>query len=404
MGRIRFISRVSLSLGLAVVLTGAAAAEEACGSSTPSVEGPAFNPENVCASYPVAQMGPITNSAMQTPDELAWQIFTDINKPIPAGSGVPFWRWWPEQAEVYPANPRPKNPPKWDDIYGVDKVFRGRPSKQQEQRLNAVSFVETMDSNPCSVLAGAQEEEVRINAETFQFIISNDLWFTEGKAARFASGKEISFPTTSREAKANWVKISEADKGSYVWASDSNGNIWGLVAMHFLSKEIPNWVWATFEHKSNPCYDKYLKAQDTFGLTADGKVSPELLKMFKKGGLNVDVYSNYRLDGAQVTFTDATGRPIILGNSVTEFGFQTTASCMTCHARASTDSTGTKSLSVFNTHSQSDHGTPDPKWYYAAFDPPTLSFMQVDFLWSVALCPNSVGTTTQNCSLPPVDQ
>lgn len=200
------------------------------------------------------------------------------------------------------------------------------------------------------------------------------------------------------------IPIAAGQKGEFVTAVDSKGQQWGLVAFHIVSKEVPDWIWATFEHASNPCYSKYLQAQDRFGLTADGKVSPQLIALFEMYGLDVGVYSNYRLDGAQVNFTDPAGRPIILGNSVTEFSFQTTASCMTCHARATADQTGAGHLSVFNQHGQSDHGTPDPSWYFSSFDPLKRSYLPLDFLWSVAFCPNEIGSTTQNCSLPPVDE
>ncbi len=379
----------------------AAVAAVPCGSPVASVEGPAFDPENVCSNFPVPQVGAITNPAMQQPDQTAWQIFSELNQPV---GGQPAWRGFPEQSEVYPANPNPSNPPLWSAVSGFDASFAARPSVQQRQRPNAVSFVESATVDPCTALANAQQEETRINKDAFDFIIGQNLWYTQGKAAFFKSGQEVNAPTTAREVKANWIPIQASQAGTFVTAKDSKGQLWGLVAMHFLSKEVPGWIWATFEHKTNPCYDKFLKAQDNFGLLPNGTVNPALIQMFQKYGLDTKVYSNYRLDGAQISFTDNTGRPIILGNSVTEFGFQTTASCMTCHGRATMDSTGSKSLSVFNAQGQSDNGTPDPSWYYASFDPETLVYLQTDFMWSIALCPNAVGTTTQNCPAPAFDQ
>lgn len=373
-----------------------------CGSPVPSVEGPAFDPENICATDPPPQSGPITNPDMQRPDQEAWTIFSEINRPV---YGQPFWRTWPEQAEVYPANPDPRNPPTWGSIAGPEEVFRARPSVQQNLRGSAHAEEVAEDAaHPCTELSNAQSEEVRINQHTFEYLIDNHLWYVEGKAKAFAADFDVNFPTNAREVKANWIPIAASQRGQFVSATDSKGKLWGLVAMHFLSKEVPNWIWATFEHKTNPCYNRYLKAQDRFGLTPDGQVSPQLIALFEKYGLDVEVYANYRLDGAQVNFTDATGRPIILGNSVTEFGFQTTASCMTCHARATTDKTGSKFLSVFNPAGQSYHGTPDPNWYFSSFDPLTRTYLPVDFLWSVAICPNAIGSTSQNCPLPTVDQ
>lgn len=396
---------VLAAFGSLTLVVGTAFAAEAatgsCGSLQPSVEGPAFNPENVCATDPPPQTGPITDPDMQKPDEAAWRIFSEINRPT---KGVPFWRTWPEQAQVYPADPNPEAPPKWQDIADPEPILRVRPSVQQQLQQGHVNAALEDLTDPCTALNKAQSEEVRINQQTFDYLIANNLWYVEGKAKAFANDLVVNFPSNAREIKANWVKLAKSQAGQFVTAEDSSGQLWGLVAMHIVSKEVPNWVWATFEHVTNPCYSKYLEAQDRFGLTAGGKPSPALIEMFKNYGLDVALYSNYRLDGAQVNFTDPTGRPIILGNSVTEFGFQTTASCMTCHARATTDAAGTGFLSVFNSHNQSFHGTPEPNWYFSSFNPLTRSYLPLDFLWSVALCPNKIGSTTANCSLPSVDQ
>lgn len=82
--------------------------EPPCGVPVPTVEGPAFNPENVCASFPPAQTGPITDPDVQRPDESAWRIFSEINFPVPGRSDYPTWRTWPEQAEVYPPTRIPR--------------------------------------------------------------------------------------------------------------------------------------------------------------------------------------------------------------------------------------------------------------------------------------------------------
>jgi hypothetical protein len=393
------VAAVALVAGPALAAGGSAP----CGSTQPSVEGPPFNPTNVCASDPPPQTGPITNPEMQQSDESAWRIFSEINRPV---QGVPFWRTWPEQAEVYVANPDPAKPPQWKDIAGPEPFLRMRPSMQQQllRETGPTLAAVVDDANACTALSNAQMEAVQINEHTFDYLIQNHLWYVEGKKKAFEDDLVVNFPTDAREVKANWLPIPTSQKGNYVTAVDSKGQLWGLVAMHIVSKEVPNWIWATFEHASNPCYDKYLQAQDRFGLTPDGKISPQLLALFKQYGLDESIYSNYRLDGAQTNFTDPTGRPIILGNSVTEFSFQTTASCMTCHSRATTDKTGAGHLSVFNALGQSDHGTPVPGWYFAAFNPEMRIYQPLDFLWSVALCPNKIGSKIQNCPLPAVDQ
>lgn len=415
--------RIALSLVLAFVLWSSQgvsvfADQSPCGYPSGSEEGPGFDPENVCASYP-PQSGPITNRATQDPDQQAWNLFAMINSPDPdRSSGEPSWRHWPEQAQVYPANPDPTNPPQWKDISESTPKFRGHPGLQRSLKFreNPALFVAPKET-ACKAFSD-NAEETRINKDTFDYLIANKLWYVEGKKANFRSPQPVNFPTEAREVKANWLKIQDVqaalghsvNQSDYLTAVDSKKNTWLLVAFHIVSKETPNWVWATFEHKDNPCYSKYLKAQDSFGLDKKGNVSPSLQEMFKQYSGTKPVpswWSNYRLDGAQVNFTDETGRPIILGNSVTEYGFQTTASCVTCHMRSTTDSTGQSTkkahLSIFNDLGQSYNGTPDPKWFYASFDPSRVLYKPLDFLWSVALCPNEIGSTKANCSLPDVD-
>ena len=145
------------------------------------------------------------------------------------------------------------------------------------------------------------------------------------------------------------MNVGSAGAPGYITMQDGSGNTWKLIAMHVITKQLPNWTWATFEHKDNTCYGKFLNPRDNFGFPSGATVpSPALQSVFSHYGVDTSVADNYRLIGAQTDFTDDTGRPIILGNSVTEAGFQTTSSCITCHGRASVTSSGSPGLSVFN--------------------------------------------------------
>ncbi len=214
-----------------------------------------------------------------------------------------------------------------------------------------------------------------------------------------------------------------------------------LVAFHISSKDIPNWVWATFEHVELPgrcditgCNDSYgYKSSDelpagaadnyvvphthwdelnsgscvydrdlTYAVEA---IRPPLAELFDQLGIGVapsrspneptpaDLgWRDYRLKGSQVEFTDSTGRPTFLGNSVTEAGFMDGSSCITCHARAGihVDSDGgstffklgvfINSLSDFG-YGRSAHGVPNPAWYNDSAQPPSLEVLQTDFVW-----------------------
>ena len=270
------------------------------------------------------------------------------------------------------------------------------------------------------------------NKAAFEYIVKNELWYTEGLRDAFTIGKPIVFPTDAIEIKANWVPITAAQKSRYHWNFDTNGKLYGLVALHISSKVLPNWFWATFEWVDNPGRSDYIGSRDQFGVAyprtnprpgepydprvqnpfdggtgkiyPPGKVTDALLKLFSDAGFSKEwtaEWTNYRLKGSQVDFADATGVPILLGNSVTEAGFVPSASCITCHARATINAQGVLSpqagfkstplspvlpglagVSV-PVPNESYNGYPKPSWFWQITDAQaTLQNLQVDFVWS----------------------
>ena len=113
------------------------------------------------------------------------------------------------------------------------------------------------------------------------------------------------------------------------------------------------------------------------------------------GKTRSSVADNYRLIGAQTDFTDDTGRPIILGNSVTEAGFQTTSSCITCHGRASVTSSGSPGLSVFNPQGQSFNGPLQAGWYFGTNG--VQNNFTTDFMWSMTFCAAADASSNSGC-------
>ena len=344
-----------------------------------------------------------SNPAENMPDRFAWQIFVDISKPPAIGSKLALWETWineddvfanPNVAAMWPGVPTP--------LIAQVPVKRLTPIRQleiarDEERARRVRLrargapVKGIMPQFVPPQEGSGEE-VRMNKATFDFVVANNLWFIEGQEAAFAKGSAIIFPEDSKEIKAIWAPISVADEPKYHWAPNpADGNKpYGLVALHIISKDLPNWTWATFEHVDNPQRCKVLGCNDTFGVDNAGNPSKELVAMMKAGGL-ADEWQNYRLGGSQVDFTDATGRPTLLGNSITEDGFVATSSCITCHARSaigprSPGQTKANRLSVFKTTSPlvSNNGTPDPTWYFTdPSRPTTRKYLQLDFLWSL---------------------
>lgn len=383
-------------------------AEEHCGALIDTEEGPAMPAEAVCPGTEAPQ-GTISNPSAQRSDQSAWEIFAEINRPVSAKrvKNYPFWRSWPEIAEIFPAAPAPDHPPSWKTVADVEYSFNGRRSLLQSLRTEGQT---TAPSTSCSLFA-AGASEVRMNQTAFRYLIDHQLWFTSGKRASFDSGIAANLPPDATIVKANWVRLTQAEEAlaktidldQYYWQQDTRGNTWLLVSLQMMQKSLPQWFWSSFEHKDNPCFNRFLKTVDHFATNNKGKPSAKLLQTFRKNRLNTKLWSNYALNGTMVSFTTTEGRPFILGNSVSEFGLQTTSSCLTCHARASTDNSGTHTLAAMTAMGQSYYGTPEPAWFFSAFSPviqPT--FQPLDFLWSVALCPNAVGSKTQLCPLDAV--
>ena len=83
-----------------------------------------------------------------------------------------------------------------------------------------------------------------MNRASFDFIVKNDLWYVEGQVAAFKRGTPVVFPIESKEVKAVWKAIAEGDKPRFHWATGTDGKTYGLVALHMITKDLPNWTWA----------------------------------------------------------------------------------------------------------------------------------------------------------------
>lgn len=396
---------------------------------------------------------------MNDPDQFAWTLFvkifakakhqTHINgDPKSPMTNNAVWETWPDDPWTFPAKPHPKKPPQWPkDGESTPKELRrafadsihGRhDAKAHKHQTPSEDGADVGELAPGGVTApngGGVGEEVRRNKATFDFIVENELYYTEGLAAFFAkaaahandpvalNANSVNFPRESIEVKANWILISEEQKPRYHWNYNSKGQLCGMVAMHISSKDLPNWFWSTFEHEDNPGIGDYIGIHDSFGadpphipsnttalnaVYPPSSVTPALEKLFQEGGLTGEwgeALKHYKLKGSQIDFTDAAGRPLLLGNSVTEAGFVPTASCITCHSRAAFTAAGTSSFPIFGEKqtlplislpqqgsegSQSStaityNGTPDPNWYFqfTGQKGTTLVNLQADFVWAI---------------------
>ncbi len=388
------------------------------------------------------------------PDKFAWKLFLELNEnpkhqgPVGGKAGSPIsndavWETWADDTLTFPAHPDPAKPPQWPEAGQAPnkakslapplrrrlEILRERQLQGQARGFQAESVsIGKLPVGGFSVPNGnGVGEEIHRNRVTFDYIIQNGLWYQEGIAAFFEKaaltvGNDVVFaanavnlPRTSIEVKANWIVIAEKDKPRFHWNYNAEGQLLGLVAMHIISKDLPNWFWCTFEHVDNPGRGDFIGIHDSFGVEpahtpshtkkAGEHYPPETMRealreLFKEYGYTgewLEQYEHYRLKGSQIDFTDGTGRPLGLGNSVTESGFVPTASCITCHARAAVNASGGSSFPFFGQAAAlpliatdpiqpfpTFNGPPDPNWFFeGTSNGLSLRNLPTDFIWAI---------------------
>jgi hypothetical protein len=357
----------------------------------------------------LAQSDP--NPAMNKPDKLAWELFIQVNSR--AGGANSVFETYASDTDLF--QPVPQYPT------GPTIASLRAPILPRVARDSALDAGVLLPALPPGT--PDQLEESRHNRTVFDFIVSNNLYKISGLKAAF--GKNIQFPIDSIEVKANWIAIGDIPKwtnnqvtmldASKFFHINSNraGEKFALVAMHIITKQVPNWTWATFESRFNPGRCDILGCRDAFG-AKDAVVAPmknagqqypdcvktaELSAILAKADIE-PAYINYCLKGSQTDFVDATGLDIRLGNSVTESSFVATSSCMTCHGRAVFDATGQPtSVAGFLDPSSSPPiaplGTLSPEWSWTFTSKPPIFegktglkriATSADFVWSVPFC------------------
>jgi hypothetical protein len=345
----------------------------------------------------VAQTAP--NPAMNAPDQLAWQLFIEVN--ASAGGSNALFETWASDSDTFKADPQFPATPAPLALHPPIVPAAGRQALQRSGHL-----LPAIPPGPGAL------EETRRNKATFDFIKQNNLYKITGLRAAF--GKELLFPVDSIEVKANWVPVtSVTDPSLYHINTGSDGKQYALVAMHIISKQVPNWTWATFEHRLNPSRCDIIGCKDTFGANpavvppkptpnqgyADCVKTQALTDLIAAQAHWDPAFANYCLKGSQVDFTDNTGLDVRVGNSVTEQGFVDRASCMTCHGRASFTATGLQPPGQFagfdNASGLAPLGPIDPTWYWKTTSkPPLFEGMpgltrlatSADFVWSIPFC------------------
>jgi hypothetical protein len=233
--------------------------------------------------------------------------------------------------------------------------------------------------------------EIRLNRPVFDFIRARELFNVEGQRRAVEEGASLSFPYGSRDVKAKWRVVSPGESSRYhtlrVTLSDGSQRLYGLTALHIASKDLPTWFWATFEHVGNPALPDsegwQLPSHDDF---ACGRAAADCNRAPRHVGLEGTVWQYYRLRGTLTSFVDAAGAPRRLANSELETGFQRTASCITCHSRASIGVTDRSPLRlpIFDGPERRGFTGPAQAEWFAPGGKAKRDYQPLDFVWSLS--------------------
>lgn len=321
---------------------------------------------NPCALPTTMASGPNAN------EHTAWQLFVAVN--CPTGSGLTWTTWTEQSCWTNPASCR-RGKMTGHHLHG---------SLLELQRRNRAALLSTAQPPPCQEMttkdtapspAAAQFvptnlaknpqfcEEVHVNPNESSFVTApspgNSLTTFTGQVAYAASSVgEIQFPNLAVEIKVDWLPADsitpnfnctdKAPSGVYtevIKGANGQGKCYALVGMHISSKLLKNWLWATFEPQNtatnpNRCNPNlYNLCNDPWGSnppTSSGMPTAQTddLKALMAAAKLPAAFSNYRLVGAQSTFTDSSGTATQLANSFVEFNAGVNvhhASCITCH-------------------------------------------------------------------------
>jgi hypothetical protein len=286
-------------------------------------------------------------------DAEAWRIFALLN---PQGADRPAaWESWPSAADTFRKDGADPGP--WQAVThpGTERFELLTPAQFPNlRRIVGGRMVPVTDP----LAMAKQLVEVRLNAVSYDYIRTGELYTVAGQRRAVAQGK-VEFPTGAIQLKAGWRPITQAQRPRYHTLSlrlaDGSTRLYGLAALNIATKTHKGWLWASFEHTD-----------------AAGS-------------------QHYRLRGTQTSYLDTGNRPVLLGNAVLEAGLGKTASCMTCHARATLSVSGEPArLPVFAPAPPGVRrgyvGSPDPDWFghADAQGHAQINFASLDFVWSLS--------------------
>jgi hypothetical protein len=353
------------------------------------------------------------HQAATNSDEYAWGLFVALNWPADlrrrtADPGARFgadrpvvWETWQNASHVYRDDGRDPGP--WSAAVPPSMIAN-------EDRFETISL--TSLPNARHVVAGKMVPlvdpvadakrltEIRMNKTAFDYIRARELYNLDGQLRAVAGGAGVHFPFGSTEIKAKWRPIGAAEQARYhtvaVRLADGSTRLYGLTALHVVSKDLPQWFWATFEHIDNASLADgegwQLPSRDRFACRGEGA---DCNRAPRGIGLEGTVWRYYRLRGTLTRFVDAADQPLRLANSELEAGLQKSSSCITCHSRSSVGvvAGAPTRLPIFEVSQGGGApqdvlerrgyvGRPRTEWFEGSAGQPL--FRQLDFVWSLS--------------------
>jgi hypothetical protein len=364
------------------------------------------------------------NPTVNKPDKFAWDLFMALSRPAdPMRPGEPdpnkklgdegetVWESWKLAGDVFPENGcKPAGwgekivvasarPRRFFDPGSTAELFLEREARRQVSRQVIVPTFA-----PPSAPGRTTSAETRMNKAAFDFIVTNQLYNIDGQEKFHDDGRAIDLPPEAREIKSSWRVLSDdevkAGARRRYHTADFDNKVWGLVALHIITKDIPQWFWSTFEHIDTPDID--IRRGERFFDRYTGGGVPDPVKGTK--------WESYRLKGTQTEFVSLNGEPNVLANAIIERGLQGTSSCVTCHAHATIgpkdprlvdekgviqdnrlpffakidvrrfDETSANPKAVFFITGWM--GTPDPRLFTNPANTRDKRYTQTDFMWS----------------------
>lgn len=323
--------------------------------------------------------------------EYAWNLFLTLSAPL-TGSEAKAWETsYRQTSSIYLSNGAKPSP--WGTSTTPAEVS-GAPAASGPCAATPTPWHD-LDSTiqvDGRVLLDTWGQDVRyqllMNRSAFDYILARGFYNVNGQERAAQQGRPANFPRSASELKTSWLWLgSDPDKcnavtgkyyvvNAYYQKFDRDGAPAGwevgraaLTGMHIINKQLPQWVWITFENVHNPQFTKI-----DLQLPLDPAVKAANATYQQRLRSIGSVFANYQLDFVQTSFTSS-GQPTLAANSNIESAFQPVSSCITCHSLASIKPDGT----YFNIVDTAGGGVN----YYTG-DPPSLKgFTRLDFVWSM---------------------